>query len=191
MSTKLSEVIEAFHDYGICITTKTITIDGEIDDDLADRTLANLHILDQMAGDITILLSSPGGCVSAGFKIYDAIRAAKNHVRIISYGEVASMATIVFQAADTGRRFMTPNSYLMLHEGEGERGGSEKTMAAWRKLHEWQFKNMMNVYWTKVKEKKPRAKKHVFENKVLTSDWILFPKEAIEQGLCDKIIESY
>jgi ATP-dependent Clp endopeptidase proteolytic subunit ClpP len=190
--TKLDkDLIESFHNEGIYPPTKTIKIEGEIDDDLASKTLANLHLLDQVTGEITILLSSNGGCVTAGFKIYDAIKACKNYVRIIAYGEVASMATVIFQAADEGRRFMATNAYLMLHEGDTEVEGKKRDRKAWERLYEWQEKNCMNIYWEKVKEKKPRAKRNVFENKVNDSDWILFPKEAIEQGLADEIIEKY
>jgi ATP-dependent protease ClpP protease subunit len=190
--TKLDkDLIGTFHSEGIYPPTKTIKIEGEIDADLASKTLANLHLLDQVTGEITILLSSEGGCVTAGFKIYDAIKACKNYVRIIAYGEVASMATIILQAADEGRRFMALNSYLMLHEGDTELEGKKKDRKVWERLYEWQEKNCMDIYWNKVKEKKPRAKRFVFESKVNESDWILFPKEAIQQGLADEIIEKY
>ena len=190
--TKLDkDIIEIFHDNGLCLTTKTVRVEGEIDEELAGKTLANLHLLDQMTGEITIILSTNGGCVTAGFKIYDAIRACKNHVKIIAYGEVASMGTIIFQAADDGRRYMAPNSYLMLHEGDTELEGKKKDRKEWERLYEWQEKRCMDIYWTKVKEKKPRARRSVFERKVNEKDWILLPKEAIEQGLADSIIEKY
>lgn len=190
--TKLDkDSIETLHNHGICFATKTIKIEGEIDEGLANDVLANLHLLDQMTGEITLLLTSNGGCVTSGFKIYDAIKLCKNYVRIIAYGEVASMATVIFQAADEGRRFMAPNSYLMLHEGDSESEGKRKDRKQWERLHEWQEKRTMDIYWNKVKEKKPRARRNVFEAKVYDSDWILLPKEAIEQGLADEIIEKY
>jgi ATP-dependent Clp protease protease subunit len=191
MSEKIKEVVEAFHDNHVCIPTKTLKIFGDIDEEIKDRTISNLHLLDQVTGEITILLSSGGGSVNEGLAIVDAIRAAKNFVRIICYGEVASMATVILQAADTGRRYMTPNSYLMLHEGEGGQTGKARDRKAWQRIEDWQEKTCIDMYWNKIIEKKPHSDRKKFEKKVNDSDWLLTPEEAIEQGLADTIIGEY
>jgi ATP-dependent Clp protease protease subunit len=183
--------IEKFHAHGIYVPTKTIEMFGDIDSDMKDRVIKNLHTLDSKTGRITILLSSEGGCVSSGLDIYDAIRASKNHVRIIAYGGIESMASVVFQAADRNMRFMTPNSYMMIHEGEQETRGSFKNRKSWEKLIQHQEKTCNDIYLSKIKDKKPRYSLTKFKDEFLDHDRILLPDEAIEFGLADTIIEVY
>lgn len=190
MGDKIQDQIDKFHDYDICFATKTCKIFGDIDKDMKNSTISNLHLLDQSTGEVTILLSSGGGNVSDGLDIVDAIRAMKNYVRIIAYGEVGSMASVIFQAADTGRRFMMPNSYLMLHEGESGTVGKKKDRKEWNRLLNWHDKRCIDMYMDKIKEKKPKYTLKLLDAK-LDKDWILFPEEAIQWGLADKVLETY
>ena len=186
----MKECISEFHETGISYFTKTIKIFGEINKEMKERTLSNLHLLDQTDGDVTILLSSGGGDVSEGLDIVDAIRAMKCFVRIIAFGEVGSMASVIFQAADTGKRFMMPNSYLMLHEGESGTVGKKKDRKEWNRLMNYQDGVCLDMYLTKIKEKK-RTYSMTMLDKKLDKDWILLPHEAIEWGLADEILQSY
>lgn len=186
----IKDSIDKFHDNDICFETKTLKIFGSIDEAIKDRTITNLHLLDQSTGPVTILLSSEGGDVQHGLDIYDAIRAMKNYVRIIAYGEVASMASVIFQAADTGKRLMMPNSYLMLHEGETELKGKQKDIKQWKRLLDRNEKTCINIYLEKIKEKKPRYTKKKLEDN-LDVDWVIFPEEAVSLGLADEILNTY
>ena len=186
----LVDNIDRFHTHDIFYSSKTIKIFGEINESMMNKTISNLHTLDQTSGDVTILLSSEGGCVTSGMAIIDAIRAMKNNVNIIAYGGICSMASVIFQAADQDRRFMMPNSFLMIHEGESEISGKQKDIQQWKKLLDWQEKICIQMYDDKIKEKKPRYKKKTLIDN-LDKDWIIFPKEAVELGLADKILEVY
>lgn len=188
--SKTEQYINDFHSNDICFGTKTIKVFGEIDESMMDRTISNLHILDQVSGDVTILLSSGGGDVKVGLAIYDAIRAMKNKVRIIAYEGVGSMASIIFQAADEGCRFMMPNSYLMLHEGESGVIGSKKDKEQYNRLLDWMEDTCNNIYLAKIKEKKPRFSKNKLLE-FLDRDRIFLPQEAIDFGLADEILETY
>ena len=189
MTDKIKESISDFHEHGICYESKTVELFGEINKEMKEKVIKNLHILDQVTGEVTILLSSEGGDVSHGLAIVDAIRAMKNEVKIIAYEEVASMASVIFQAADKGKRFMMPSSYLMLHEGASGAIGKKKDRVEWNRLLEWHEKRCMDIYIGKIKEKKTFTNKQL--NAKLDKDWILFPEEAISWGLCDKILEIY
>jgi ATP-dependent protease ClpP protease subunit len=183
----IKDSIEQFHDKGICYATKTIEMFGDIDVEMRNRVVKNLHILDQKTGEITILLSSEGGNVNIGLEIIDTIKNMKNYVRIVASGEVSSMASVIFQAGD--RRCMRPNSFLMLHEGTAELQGKQKDRDQWKKLQDWQENTCNNIYLSRIKEKKPRySKKKLLEN--MDKDWVIFPKEAVELGLADNIMEN-
>ena len=59
---------------------------------------------------------SPGGCVYSGFSLYDFIIEYKKKIPIYTVveGRVASAATFISVAGT--KRFMTPNSYILIHQ---------------------------------------------------------------------------
>ena len=181
------DLIELLHTTGLYIPTRTIVEVGPVDEDMLDRMLKNLHALDSTVDPINIKLSSEGGCVVSARGIYDAIKACKNLVRIICYGEVASSATLILQAAD--ERVMTDNSKLMLHVGsEGIAHDHPRNVdAAYeenRKLEKW----MEDIYLDKIKQKKKRFTRQNMKT-MLTWDRSLTPEEAMSYGLIDIIGE--
>lgn len=187
----LKDSISDFHSEDICFESKTIKIFGHIDSVMKDKTISNLHILDQMSGEVTIFLSSDGGDVNEGLAIIDAIRAMKNSVRIIAYGGIESMASVIFQSADEGNRFMMPNSYLMLHHGtSGVVADNPDSKEQWERLQKYQDERCIDLYLSKIKQKKPRYTREKLLTE-LKKDWIIFPKEAVELGLADSILEVY
>lgn len=63
---------------------------------------------------ITVYVSSPGGSVSAGLAIYDALRTVSCPVRAVCTELAASMGSIIFMAGD--EREMLPHAELMIHD---------------------------------------------------------------------------
>lgn len=63
---------------------------------------------------ITLYVSSPGGSVSAGLAIYDALRIVSCPVRTVCTELSASMGSIIFMAGD--EREMLPHAELMIHD---------------------------------------------------------------------------
>lgn len=73
---------------------------------------------------IKIILSSEGGEEDIGFAIYDTLKAMPNKVVIEGYGQVSSIASLIFQAAD--ERYLSPNCQFMMHNGSVEMHGDVK-----------------------------------------------------------------
>jgi len=65
---------------------------------------------------ITLVILSPGGSVSAGFALWDQIKAVSSPVSTVVTGLAASFGSILSLAADKGRRFATPNAQIMIHQ---------------------------------------------------------------------------
>lgn len=99
------------------LKTRTILLTGEVDKDLAEKTIRQLLLLESLSDDpITLLIDSPGGDVYAGFSIYDMIRFVKSPVRIVGMGLVASAAALILLAVPKERRFGLPNSSYLIHQ---------------------------------------------------------------------------
>jgi ATP-dependent Clp protease protease subunit len=99
------------------LKTRTILLSGEIKKDLAERTIRQLLLLEDMGdGDIKIFIDSPGGDADAGYAIFDMIRFVKPPVWTIGMGLVASAAAIIQLASPRERRVGLPNSHYLIHQ---------------------------------------------------------------------------
>jgi ATP-dependent Clp protease protease subunit len=99
------------------LRTRNILISGEIRKDLAEKTIKQLLLLDDMGkGAIQIFIDSPGGDADAGFAIFDMIRFVEAPVWTIGMGLVASAAAIIQLACPKERRHGLPNSHYLIHQ---------------------------------------------------------------------------
>ena len=99
------------------LKTRTILLSGEIDKDLAEKTIRQLLLLEDMGNDpIRIFIDSPGGDADAGYAIFDMIRFVKPPVWTIGMGLVASAAAIIQLASPRERRVGLPNSHYLIHQ---------------------------------------------------------------------------
>ncbi len=89
-----------------------------IDDLLANYTIQKLLWLatDKKTADIHLYINSPGGSISAGLAIYDAIQFIGCPVNTYCIGMAASMAAVLLAAGTKGKRYALPNSKMMLHQ---------------------------------------------------------------------------
>jgi len=102
---------------GRMLKTRTILISGEINKELAEKTIRQLLLLEDMNEDpIRIFIDSPGGDADAGYAIFDMIRFVKPQVWTIGMGLVASAAAIIQLASPKEYRVGLPNSHYLIHQ---------------------------------------------------------------------------
>lgn len=109
---------------------RVIFIDNEINSDLATSILTQLMYLnEQSADDIYLIIDSPGGCVSAGYRIYDYIKyCCRCDVVTIANGVAASMGAFLLAAGTKGKRYATQSSEIMIHQPLGGTQGQATEM---------------------------------------------------------------
>jgi len=61
-------------------------------------------------------INSPGGDVSAGLAIYDAMHCVRCQVATVCVGQAASMASFLLAAGANGKRKALPNARVMIHQ---------------------------------------------------------------------------
>ncbi|XP_020591262.1 ATP-dependent Clp protease proteolytic subunit 3, chloroplastic-like [Phalaenopsis equestris] len=100
-------------------------VDLEVDDMTADLIVSQLLFLDaeDQKKDIKLFINSPGGSVTAGMGIYDAMKLCKADVSTVCLGLAASMGAFLLAAGTKGKRFCMPNSRVMIHQPLGTAGG--------------------------------------------------------------------
>jgi len=81
--------------------------------------------------DIQFYINSPGGSVSDGLMIFDTMNHIKPDVQTISMGMSASMGAFLLAAGTKGKRFILPNSEVMIHQpSSGTQGQASDILIA-------------------------------------------------------------
>ncbi|MDE7348220.1 MAG: ATP-dependent Clp endopeptidase proteolytic subunit ClpP [Clostridia bacterium] len=176
----------AYDIYSRLLEDRIVFITGEINDALANTVVAQLIYLEakDSTKDISLYINSPGGSVTAGMAIYDTMNYIKCDVSTICIGMAASMGAFLLSSGAKGKRFVLPNSEVMIHQPLGGASGQATEI------------QIMANHIQKTKEKltKILAKNsgQPFE-KVLADcerDNYLSAQEALEYGLVDKIFDE-
>lgn len=103
---------------------RMVFVDNVITDELAsDITKQLLYLASVSSDDITMVINSPGGSVTAGLAIYDSMKGLSCDISTVCLGMAASMGAFLLAAGTKGKRFVTPNSEVMIHQVMGGASG--------------------------------------------------------------------
>ena len=158
-----------------------------VDDKSAKAIVQQILYFDSLSNeDITLYINSPGGSISAGLAIYDAMRFAKSDVRTVCMGQAASFGAILLAAGTKGKREVWENARVMIHQplimGNMVGVASDIEIQAEEMLR---IKGIMNEILAR----------HTGQNvekieKDTDRDNFLAAQEAVEYGLADKVIKK-
>ena len=105
------EIMESF------IKQRKIFLWSQVDDQTAERIVKLLLYFDtQNQDEITLYINSPGGVISSGLAIYDAMQAVKSPVATVVSGQAASMGALLLAGGRPGKRYAWPNARVMIHQ---------------------------------------------------------------------------
>ncbi|MEG2642111.1 MAG: ATP-dependent Clp protease proteolytic subunit [Eubacterium sp.] len=95
-----------------------------IDDDVAQMVVAQLLALDALGHeDIHLYINSPGGGVTAGLAIIDAMDLVTSDVCTYGIGSCASMGAMLLAAGTQGKRHGLKHCEIMIHQVLGTVSG--------------------------------------------------------------------
>jgi len=108
----------AYDIYSRLLKDRIILLNGPVTDDSAGIIIAQMLFLsnDDPESDIQFYINSPGGSVSAGMGIIDTMRYLRCDVATTCIGMAASMGAALLTAGTKGKRYVLPNSQVMLHQ---------------------------------------------------------------------------
>ena len=174
----------AYDIYSRLLKDRIIFLGTEIDDTVANIVIAQLLFLESQdkTKEIKLYINSPGGSVTAGLAIYDAMQYVKPDVSTMCVGLAASMGAVLLAGGARGKRFSLPNSEIMIHQVLGGFQGQATDI----KIHAeriLKIKDRLN----EILAKHTGQKKTVVANDT-ERDNFMDPLEAKEYGLIDQVI---
>lgn len=180
---KVSNSERVYDIYSRLLKDRIIIINGEIDNNLANSVVAQLLYLDSLNNDdISIYINSPGGSVTDGMAIYDTMNYINSDVSTIGIGICASMAAFLLSSGKKGKRYILPNSEVMIHQPLGGAQGqaTEIKIAA---EHILKTKDKLN----KILSLNTGKNLEIIE-KDTDRDNFMNAEEALNYGIIDEII---
>lgn len=174
----------AYDIYSRLLKDRIIFIGTPIDDNVANLIIAQMLFLqmEDSGKEISIYINSPGGSVTAGLAIYDTIQFMKPDVATYCVGQATSMGALLLSAGTKTKRFVLPNSRIMIHQPWGGIQGAAEDISR----HAKEILNLRD----KINE---LLAKHTGQpldriQKDTDRDYFMSAEEAKDYGLVDEVI---
>ncbi len=170
----------------------TLCIFGAIDEEMTERILKKILSLRikfceecTLSPEVTVFICSPGGLVTGGLAIFDALRALGGRIKTVCIGQACSMGALLLSGGTKGYRFALPNSEIMIHQPIGGMQGQATDVL----LHARHIARMKGHLNRLLSENTGQALKRVEED--TERDRFFTAEEARQYGLVDAVIESF
>ncbi len=117
---------ESYNLWARLLKDRIIFVGTKINDAVANLIVAQMLYLESEdpEKDIIMYINSPGGVVTAGLAIHDAMQYVRCDVQTVCVGQCASMGAVLLAAGAKGKRQILPNGRVMIHQPHGGAGGT-------------------------------------------------------------------
>lgn len=175
----------AYDIYSRLLKERIIFLTGGIDDDVANTVVAQMLFLqaEDPKKDIHLYINSPGGVITAGLAILDTMAHIKPDVSTICIGMAASMASVLLSAGAKGKRFILPNSEVMIHQPWGGAQGQASDIEITAR-HILKSRDRLN----KILAKNTGQKLEKIQQDV-DRDFFMDAEESLKYGIVDSILK--
>jgi ATP-dependent Clp protease protease subunit len=176
----------AYDIYSRLLKDRIIFIGGEIEDDMANLIIAQLLFLqnENADADISIYVNSPGGVITSGMAIYDTMQFVGCNVATYCLGQAASMAAVLLAAGTKGKRYVLPNSRILIHQPLGGARGTATDISI-QAEEILRMRSRLN----EILAKHTGQSAQKIEDDI-DRDRFMSAEEAVAYGLADQIIQS-
>ena len=122
----MAEPLVATSVFDRLLKDRIIWLGSEVRDEIANEICAKILLLaaEDSEKDIYLYINSPGGSITAGMAIYDTMQFVPNDIVTVGIGMAASMGQLLLTAGTAGKRYITPNARVLLHQPHGGFGGT-------------------------------------------------------------------
>lgn len=176
----------AYDIYSRLLKDRIIFLGDGVNEHTANLIVAQLLFLDNQDSkkDIYLYINSPGGSVYDALAIYDTMNFVKADVQTVGIGMQASAAAFLLSSGAKGKRFLLPNSTVMIHQpSSGTRGKVTD--------QEIDLKESLRVKYLleEIMSKNTGQKKAQIHEDMERDRWMT-AEEAKKYGIVDQIIKT-
>ena len=172
--------------YSRLLKDRIIILGTPIGNEVAMTVVAQLLFLESEdpEKDIHIYINSPGGSVTAGLAIYDAIQHVRPDVRTYCIGQCASFGALLLAAGQKGKRYSLPSARIMLHQPAGGATGQASDI----KIQADEILTLKRKTSEILANHTGKSVETIMED--IDRDFFLSPEEAKSYGLVDEVVGS-
>ena len=176
----------AYDIYSRLLKERVVFVVGPIHDAMANLIVAQLLFLESENPDkdINLYINSPGGSVSAGLAIYDTMQFIKSDVSTTCTGLAASMGAFLLAAGAKGKRFVLPNSRVMIHQPSGGFSGQASDIEIHAKEVLYLKKRLNEMMALHTGQSIDVIERDTDRDNFMSAE------EAVKYGLVDKVLKS-
>jgi ATP-dependent Clp protease protease subunit len=174
----------SFDIYSRLLRERIVFLGTEVSDQSANLIVAQLLFLEaeDPDTDIRLYVNSPGGDAYAGFAIYDAMQFVKPDVQTYAVGMAMSAGAMILAGGAEGKRFVLPNSKVMIHQGSGGFRGTPADIQIAAK----EILSLTRRYAEIIAKHARRDVDEVMRD--IDRDNFLGPEDAIAYGIADRVL---
>jgi len=170
--------------YSRLLKDRIIMLGTPVMDEVANIIVAQLLFLESEDPDkdIHLYINSPGGSITAGMAIYDAMQVIRPKVRTYCIGQCASMGAWLLASGTKGFRYALPNSRVMIHQPLGGATGQATDIS----IQANEIISIKKKMTALLAEKTGQSVDKIAED--IDRDYFLSAEEAKEYGIVDHIV---
>ncbi len=163
---------------------RIVFLGTEVDDYVANLIVAQLLFLEKEDPDkdIDFYINSPGGSVTAGLAIYDAMQIIKPDVATICVGMAASMGAVLLAGGAAKKRYCLPHARVMIHQvSAGFRGTTADINVQVKEINRY-MDTLTGILSKHTGQPEDKLRKDV------DRDYFMSAEEAQEYGVVDSVL---
>lgn len=171
------------------LAARRIFLSDQVDNESANEIIRKLWYLElkDPGKPILFVINSPGGSVDSGFAIWDQVQMITSPVTTLITGLAASMGSVLSLCAAKGKRFVTPQARIMIHQpmiGGVIQGQATDLDIQAKEILKTREK-LVHIYMDAT------GKDYDTIDLAIDRDTWMSASEAKEFGLIDEIVETY
>ena len=163
---------------------RIIFLGTPINDEISNLIISQLLFLEaeDPDKDIYLYINSPGGIITSGLAVYDAIQYIKPDVATICFGQASSMGAVLLACGAGGKRYALPHARIMLHQPWGGIEGQASDIAIQAKEIIRMRKSMDEILKHHTGQSLGKIQQDT------ERDFFMSPEQAIKYGIIDEVI---
>jgi ATP-dependent Clp protease, protease subunit len=176
----------AYDIYSRLLKERVVFLVGPVTEITANLIVAQLLFLEaeDPDADIKLYVNSPGGDAYAGFAIYDAMQFVGPDIQTYCIGMAMSAGALVLASGAAGKRYVLPNSKMMIHQGRASSSGQPADI----QIAAREILSLTRKYAEVIARHSGRDVEQVMRD--IDRDRFLDPHEAVEYGLADHVLSG-